>query len=162
MDDFANTASRSKRFVELVITSKTMSGPELEKLLGLAGDVVRTAGEQFLLGGTRRRRLVSALFVKSVGRPETQGRVDPGMPIEHHLESLYRLLMDHRSELLDLHEAGAAFKLGIMQEMDAGESQGHGIPIDANWVSLLAQLGAGIDIDQYVVGGPDAGSGQES
>lgn len=74
----------------------------------------------------------------------------PEVCVEAHLASLYARVAPLAAPLRALSEAGCTLMLRIVQYLDPQEGQGYGIPIGRQWLELLSEVGASIDIDQYV------------
>lgn len=144
----------SERLAEFVVSGAGFSGSDIGARISLTADRVHTAGDDYVARGGRRRRVDTAWVIGSVAPAGQEPRVDSRAEIERHLGWLFETLKPVQAELRAVHDDGAQCILRIVQYMDSTEFQGHGIPVTDAWISLLADLGGRIDIDQYVRSGP--------
>lgn len=75
---------------------------------------------------------------------------EPSAPIDRHLDALWKRGHDALTRLSTTPSLSAQCLLRVVQYLDASEYQGHGLNLSADWVRLLAAVGAQIDIDQYI------------
>ncbi len=144
-------ADRSKRLVEFVVTSPHLSGPQLRDRIGLEGDHVETAGEPFMVGNHLRERVDNAWVVQSSEiSNEAASHISPLAPIDEHLDWVFGVIGPVLEPLRALQAENARFVLRVVQYLDRSEFQGHGLGFSQEWTKLLGELGAIIDIDQYV------------
>jgi hypothetical protein len=145
----------SERLAEFVVSGAGLSGPDIQARIGLPADRLHTAGAEYIARGRRRRRVDTAWVICSVAPSGQEPRVDATEEVEQHLDWLFEVLKPVRAELRALRDDGAEFLLRVVQYMASTEFQGHGIPINAAWISMLSELGGRVDIDQYVRSRPE-------
>jgi Domain of unknown function (DUF4279) len=135
--------SPGRRYVRFVVTSDLLTGAQLERRVDTPGDRTRTRGEVLRSASPRD-------VVASVSAWEVQSSLAAEEVVEHHLAQLFGLIAPLRDSLRALAAEGCKSTLRIVQYLQANEYQGYGIPIPPEWIELLGNLGASIDIDQYV------------
>lgn len=132
--------SPGRRYVRFIVTSDRLSGAELQQRIGVSGDRTRTRGEI-----PEEGRAPSPLNAW-----ELRTSLPPEESVERHLDQLLERIAPLRDSLRRLAREDCAVILRIVQYMEANEYQGYGIPIPRGWTTLLGDVGASIDIDQYV------------
>lgn len=141
-----------RRVVRFSLYSETLPGEALQRAIGMGGDVTRSVGDVVQLG---------PLTVESRSNYwQLDSGLDESDYVESHLDALYERLAPLRPRLRELTQSGCTAMLHVVQYMP-NEFQGHGIPIEADWVSMMADLGGSIDIDLYVEDSTGSNLGDE-
>lgn len=141
-------ANSPPRFAAIVASSDELSPESMSRIMGVRPDGSRTKGTRLsdlhpLLSRT------SPLVVKS-NRWEL--RESGGHEI--HLTELIERLLSRSFPLLprwlDLKSAGCTLVLQVVQDITAADAFGPGFHIETEGLQFLGQLGAALDVDQYV------------
>jgi hypothetical protein len=78
---------------------------------------------------------------------ETGGR---DVPLEAVIDRLFKRVLRTRESFIALRAAECSFKVELVQWMSASDPHGPGFVLDAEVLQFLAELGAFVDVDQYI------------
>jgi hypothetical protein len=124
------------------VWSNTLGLDQITEVLGLPPDRGWTIGDRFERGSRDLYRKESAWDIAPIVAAESS--------IEDQLDSLYSRV-EASFRRIDPQSTDLSCKLQIVQTLTVKQLQSRGLSIDNKWVTLLAEAGGRVDIDQYVV-----------
>ena len=130
------------RIAAIVALSDVLAPEEMSELAGLQPDKWRRKGEI----------RPEAKFPRPARESSWQLRetADSSMSLSEVIEKLTARALAGRESLLRLAEAGCVVKLDIVHWISPADPHGPGFVLEPQLVSLLAELGATVDVDQYL------------
>jgi hypothetical protein len=128
------------RRANLVAFSDTLSVAMMTAIAGITPDSSRSKGD---LGTI----VPVAAKEHSWEISETGGR---DVPLEVVIDRLFKRAFPMRESFFALRAAGCRFKVELVQWMSASDPHGPGFALDTDVLQFLAELGAFVDVDQYV------------
>ena len=130
-----------RTFAYFRAASGSLSLADLVKLLGVDADEGWSVGEAHPRANQGRpARAFTSWHVYPLDR---------GGSVSDQLTSLYPRVRAVRADAVRAAE-GLTLVLEIVQYLHELDNENIGVALDAEWVALLAELGAHIDIDQYL------------
>ncbi|MGW5929852.1 DUF4279 domain-containing protein [Streptomyces anulatus] len=130
----------SKRSAILLVESGDLSVEEMSNILGQGPDRFRRKGDP----GTNPGRTLKVNIWEvreNVAREEYIGLA---------LDRLWPRILPLQSGLVELSRRGSFIKLSMVQWISAADPHGPGFGIGVDELRFLAEIGAPLDVDQYV------------
>ncbi|WP_416904401.1 DUF4279 domain-containing protein [Micromonospora echinospora] len=135
--------SERTRTAALVVVSHVLSVDDISDLVGCGPDRSRSKGSV-------RSGAVVPIPAKETSW-ELCEQADRSVPLSNLLDRLSEKVLPLRGSFVGLVDAGCAFKLTLVQWISEADPSGPGFWLDADLLKFLAEVGASVDVDQYVV-----------
>lgn len=126
----------------MVIVSQEVTVAEMTEVLGVTPDQALEAGT--VPRGTRRR------IPAKENSWELFEQADASVDMSDVIDGLGRRVTPLQPGLVELKNRGCVVKLDIVQWVTPADPVGPGFVLESAIIELLAEVGASVDVDQYV------------